>query len=111
MITVCNKNRQRTGNGMLYQAATGRLPFQGPSALSIMHEIATANPPAPSTIRSNLPTEFDRISCRALVKDKELRYGSAMEFAEALQAFQQELAETPRKVPHVVSRAWRWAAI
>ena len=34
---------------VLYQAATGRLPFQGPSALSIMHEIATANPPIPST--------------------------------------------------------------
>jgi serine/threonine protein kinase len=96
---------------VLYQAATGRLPFQGPSALSIMHEIATANPPAPSSIRSNLPTEFDRIICRALAKDKEQRYGSATEFADALQAFQQELAGTPRKVPHVVSRAWRWAVI
>jgi serine/threonine-protein kinase len=96
---------------VLYQAATGRLPFQGPSALSIMHEIATANPPVPSNIRSNLPTEFDRIICRALAKDKEQRYGSATEFADALQAFQQELARTPRKVPHVVSRAWRWAAI
>ena len=96
---------------VLYQAATGRLPFQGPSALSIMHEIATADPPVPSTIRSNLPTEFDRIICRALAKDKEQRYGSATEFADALQALQQELAGTPRKIPHVVSRAWHWAAI
>jgi serine/threonine protein kinase len=76
-----------------------------------MHEIATANPPVPSTIRSNLPTEFDRIICRALAKDKEQRYGSATEFADALQAFQQEWAGTPRKVSHVVSRTWRWAAI
>jgi eukaryotic-like serine/threonine-protein kinase len=96
---------------VLYQASTGCLPFQGPSAFSIMHEIATANPPIPSSIRSNLPTEFDRIICRALVKDKEQRYGSATEFADALQAFQQELAGIPRKVPHVVSRAWRWAAL
>ena len=96
---------------VLYQAATGRLPFQGPSALSIMHEIAAANPPAPSTIRSNLPTEFDRIICCALAKDKEQRYGSATEFRDALQALQQELAGTPRKGLHHISRAWQWAAI
>jgi serine/threonine protein kinase len=29
---------------VLYQAATGRLPFQGPSMLAIMHEIATSEP-------------------------------------------------------------------
>jgi len=97
---------------VLYQAATGRLPFQGPSALSIMHEIATVDPPVPSTVRSNLPSEFDRIIGGALAKDKEQRYGSATELADALQAFQQQLAGTRTgKVPNVASRAWRWAAI
>jgi hypothetical protein len=69
---------------VLYEAATGRLPFRGPSLLSIMHDIATANPPPPSTIKPDLPLEFNLIIERALAKDKERRYSSATEFAEAL---------------------------
>ena len=69
---------------VLYEAATGRLPFRGPSLLSIMHDIATTNPPSPSTIKPDLPLEFNLIIERALAKDKERRYSSATEFAEAL---------------------------
>ena len=71
---------------VLYLAATGRLPFSGASALSIMHSIATLNPPAPSTLRTDLPPEFDVIISRALAKDKDQRYSSAVEFAEAMEA-------------------------
>jgi serine/threonine protein kinase/tetratricopeptide (TPR) repeat protein len=71
---------------VLYLAATGRLPFSGVSALSIMHEIATLNPPAPSTLRPDLPPEFDVIIGRALAKHKDQRYSSAGEFAEAIEA-------------------------
>src|SRR5438067_1796641 len=42
---------------VLYRAATGRLPFQGPSVLAAMHLIATSEPPHPSTIRPDLPPE------------------------------------------------------
>ena len=40
---------------VLYEAATGRLPFSGPSLLSIMHDIATTYPTPPSAIRPGLP--------------------------------------------------------
>src|SRR6266478_2466938 len=69
---------------VLYEAATGRLPFTGPSMLSIMHEIAASHPPLPSTIKSELPLEFDLIIEHALAKEKERRYLSASEMAEAL---------------------------
>jgi tetratricopeptide (TPR) repeat protein len=71
---------------VLYEAATGRLPFTGPSVLSILHNIATVDPPPPSTIKRDLPLELDLIIARALEKDKERRYASAAELAEALRA-------------------------
>jgi serine/threonine protein kinase/formylglycine-generating enzyme required for sulfatase activity len=73
---------------VLYEAATGKRPFDGPSALSILHEIATVDPPPPGAIKSGLPREFDAIIRRALAKDKEQRTGSAKELAEALRNLQ-----------------------
>jgi tetratricopeptide (TPR) repeat protein len=86
---------------VLYEAATGRLPFQGPSALSVMHEIATVNPPLPSALRPELPAEFDLVVNRALAKDRNRRYATALELAQALQAVR---VQTPSPVP---SRAER----
>ncbi len=69
---------------VLYEASTGRLPFTGPSLLSIMHEIATGYPTPPSAIKPGLPLEFDLIIERALAKDRDRRYSTASEFGEAL---------------------------
>ena len=69
---------------VLYEAATRSLPFAGPSMLAIMHAIATIDPPPPSRVRPELPREFDLILERALAKDKERRYSSAAEMAQAL---------------------------
>lgn len=71
---------------VLYEAATGKAPFNGPSILSILHEIATVEPPSPSTISQNVPQGLDLIIQRALAKNKEQRYSSAAEFAEALRS-------------------------
>jgi tetratricopeptide (TPR) repeat protein/predicted Ser/Thr protein kinase len=69
---------------VLYEAATGRLPFTGPSLLAIMHDIAATHPPPPSTIKPDLPLEFDLIIERALAKERERRYSSAAELGDAL---------------------------
>src|SRR5262245_27445078 len=71
---------------VLYEAATGRLPFSGPSVLSMMHEIAANDPPSPCTLQRDLPREFDVVIERALAKDREQRYPSASEMMAALQA-------------------------
>ena len=71
---------------VLYEAATRSPPFAGPSMLAIMHAIATTDPPPPSRIRPELPREFDLILERALAKDKEKRYSSAAEMAQALRS-------------------------
>jgi TolB-like protein len=54
---------------VLYQAATGKRPFGGASTLAIMHEIATLLPPAPSSLRSELPVTFDTLIAACLEKN------------------------------------------
>jgi tRNA A-37 threonylcarbamoyl transferase component Bud32/tetratricopeptide (TPR) repeat protein len=78
---------------VLYEAATGKLPFGGPSVLSIMHEVAAVEPPPPSTIRRDLPRELDLVIERALAKDKDQRYRSALELMAALSTLKGSTSE------------------
>ncbi len=78
---------------VLYEAATGRLPFEGPSMLSVLHEIALVEPPAPSRARPGLPRELDQVLLRAMSKDRERRYASAADLASALRALGREIGE------------------
>ncbi len=77
---------------VLYEAATRTQPFTGPSILGIMHAIAAFDPPPPSKLRPELPREFDLIIERALAKNKEQRYSSAAEMAEALRSLRASVA-------------------
>src|SRR5262249_54388311 len=70
---------------VLYEAATGKKPFRGDSILLTMHEIATAIPPRPSFYNAEIPTAFDELIDRALMKDKDQRC-SAAELANGLKA-------------------------
>jgi serine/threonine protein kinase len=81
---------------VLYEIATGKLPFVGPSVLSVMHDIATADPLPPSRFRPEIPAEFDQIIERALAKDKALRYNSASELADALKLLKGVSSDTFR---------------
>lgn len=76
---------------VLYEAATRMLPFAGPSMLGVMHAIATIEPTSPSRIRPELPREFDVVLERAMAKEKERRYASAAEMAEALRTLRATL--------------------
>ena len=79
---------------VLYEAATRTRAFGGPSVLAIMHAIAAIDPPPPSRLRPELPPEFDLIVERALAKNRELRYNSAAEMAEALRGLRASLSAT-----------------
>jgi serine/threonine protein kinase/tetratricopeptide (TPR) repeat protein len=69
---------------VLYEAATGRMPFRGPSALTVLHAIAVEDPPAPSSIRPELPAAFDALIARCLRKAPLERFTSMAEVRSAL---------------------------
>ncbi len=70
---------------VLYQAATGRSPFCGASALAVIHEIGTAEPPAPSTLRPDLPQHFDALIAKCLHKSRAKRFRTMEELRIALE--------------------------
>jgi len=71
---------------VLYEAAAGRRPFQGASALDLMHEIATADPMPPNEYRPDLPPEFVALVMRCLAKDRRQRPESAIELATEIKS-------------------------
>jgi serine/threonine protein kinase/tetratricopeptide (TPR) repeat protein len=64
---------------VLYEMATGQLPFQGATAATIFEGLLTKQPAAPSAIRAGVSRELDHIILKALEKDRDLRYQSAAE--------------------------------
>jgi eukaryotic-like serine/threonine-protein kinase len=62
---------------VLYEMATGSLPFQGKTPVAIFEELLTRKPAPPSELVSSLPAEFDRLVAKALDKDRDVRYQTA----------------------------------
>ena len=61
---------------VLYEMATGRLPFEGESTAEFFAAILRSEPVPPSRRRPDIPSRFDEIVLKALEKDPALRYQS-----------------------------------
>jgi HEAT repeat protein/tRNA A-37 threonylcarbamoyl transferase component Bud32 len=70
---------------MLYEAATGELPFGGPTMESLAYAITSEAPPPPSS-KSDVPRAFDDLVMTALAKDPAKRFADARAMLEALEA-------------------------
>ncbi len=77
---------------ILYQMLAGRPPFESESAVEILHKHLHEEPIPPSRLRGIPPDPLEAVCLRALSKDANNRYGSAMEFREELIA----ATSTPR---------------
>ena len=91
---------------VLYEMATGRMPFDGPSSGAICGAILHKEPIAPSKLNPQVSPELEAVICRAMEKDRNLRYQHASDMRAELQRLQRNF-ETGRfsavssSAPHV----------
>jgi serine/threonine protein kinase len=71
---------------ILYEALTGRVPFEGDSAVAVALKQVSETPRRPSAINPNIPPALDAVVMRALAKDPEARFKDADAFLRALDA-------------------------
>ena len=76
---------------MLYEMATGALPFRGESAGVIFDGIMNRAPLSPLRLNPDLPPKLEDIINRALEKDRELRYQGAAEIRAEVQRLKRDM--------------------
>jgi len=83
---------------VLYEMATGALPFRGESTGVIFEAILNRAPVPAVRLNPGLPADLERIIHRALEKDRELRYQGAAEMRSELMRVKRD-AESGRPAP------------
>jgi len=70
---------------VLYEMATGKIPFPGEAAADIFVALLSKEPEPPRKLNPSVPKEFERIILKLLAKDKQQRYASAAELRADLE--------------------------
>ncbi|MEN0129283.1 MAG: Stk1 family PASTA domain-containing Ser/Thr kinase [Brevundimonas sp.] len=71
---------------LLFELLTGRPPFVGDSPVSVAYQHVREPAPVPSSLASDVPDSLDRITLKALAKERDSRYSTAAEFRSELEA-------------------------
>ena len=88
---------------VLYQMATGKLPFQGPSSGLITDAILHSDPVAPIQVNPDIPAALQDVIRRALEKDRNLRYQHAADMRAELQRLKRD-TDSGRSAPRAQER-------
>ena len=91
---------------ILYELLTGERPFKGSTHL-LIKAILNVEPSPPSKINRQLPRDLETICLKAMSKEPQRRYATALEFAEDLQRYLNGETIKARRAT-LVERGWRW---
>ncbi|MCC6163590.1 MAG: protein kinase [Acidobacteria bacterium] len=90
---------------VLYEAVTGRLPFDEPTAARTADAIVTREPAPPEEIVPGLPSDLSRVLARALAKVRDARYADAATLADDLRVVASTHARPVRRRGHMAVAA------
>jgi serine/threonine protein kinase len=90
----------------LYEALTGRPPFQADDLAALLRLILTQRPTSPRVVSPAVPEEAERVVLKAMEKRREDRYASAAALRDDLRAFAEGRPVEGRPVP-VLTRFFR----
>jgi Tol biopolymer transport system component/predicted Ser/Thr protein kinase len=90
---------------VLYEMATGSLPFRGDSTGVVFEAILNRQPVPATRLNPNTPAELERIILKCLEKDRDLRYQHASEIRADLQRLKRDTTSGTAPVPAIEKRA------
>jgi serine/threonine protein kinase len=81
---------------VIYEMATGRRAFEGASTAIVFDAILNRTPRPAAEVNPLIPAELDRIIGKAVEKERQLRYQSALDLATDLQRLKRDTESSAR---------------